>query len=38
MTPREVDELDPAELAAFWRYIEDENREHKRQARRARRS
>jgi hypothetical protein len=37
MTPREVDQLDAAELRAFWDLLETENREAERQARRARR-
>jgi len=37
MTPRQVDELDPAELAAFWRYLEDDHRAQERAARKARR-
>ena len=37
MTPRDVDRLEPAELAAFWRYLEDDVREQQRQARAAKR-
>jgi len=37
MTPREVDQLDSAELRAFWDLLEHESREAERQARRARR-
>jgi len=37
MTPREVDQLDHGELAAFWELLEDENREAQRQQRQARR-
>lgn len=37
MTPREVDELTSDELAAFWRYAEDQSREQEREARKARR-
>lgn len=36
MTPREVDQLDAAELHAFWDLIEAEHRETQRQARRNR--
>jgi hypothetical protein len=37
MTPRQVDELSDVELAAFWKYLEDEARSHEREARKARR-
>ena len=37
MTPRQVDELSDVELAAFWKYLEDEAREAQRAARKARR-
>jgi len=37
MTPRQVDQLDPAELKAFWQYLEDDVRAHERAARKARR-
>jgi hypothetical protein len=37
MTPRDVDRLDPVELAAFWDYLEREARDAQRQARAARR-
>ncbi len=36
MTPREVDELDSAELRALWELIEDEHRAAQRAERRAR--
>jgi hypothetical protein len=37
MTPRQVDELSDVELAAFWKYLEDEVRAAQREARKARR-
>jgi hypothetical protein len=37
MTPRDVDQMEPAELAAFWKYLEDEVRAQQREARAARR-
>jgi hypothetical protein len=37
MTPRQVDELSDVELAAFWKYLEDEARAAERAARKARR-
>jgi hypothetical protein len=37
MTPRQVDELSDVELAAFWKYLEDEIRSQERAARKARR-
>jgi hypothetical protein len=37
MTPRDVDRLEPAELTAFWRLLEDDVREQQRQARAAKR-
>lgn len=35
MTPRDVDQLSHDEVQAFWRYMEDEQREIKRQNRKA---
>jgi hypothetical protein len=35
MTPREVEELTPTELQAFWQYAEEDARAQERAARRA---
>jgi hypothetical protein len=37
MSPRDVDLLEPAELAAFWKHLEDDIKAQERAARKARR-